>query len=58
MARSPRNEDPGGITLVPLPANSPALNPVERIWEYLKGRYLSQRILNDYNAFVAAVEAA
>ena len=42
MARRPRNEDPGGITHVPLPADSPALNPVERIWEYLKGRYLSQ----------------
>ena len=58
MARRPRNEDPGGITLVPLPANSPELNPVERIWEYLKERYLSHRLFDDYDAIVDAAEAA
>ena len=33
---------PDCITLVALPAYSPELNPVERIWEYLKERYLSR----------------
>jgi hypothetical protein len=46
------------ITLVPLPAYSPELNPVERIWEYLKERYLSQRLLDDYDAIVDAASCA
>ena len=41
---------PDTITFVPLPPYSPELNPVERIWEYLKERYLSHRLLNDYDA--------
>ncbi|NJM34525.1 MAG: IS630 family transposase [Rhodomicrobium sp.] len=45
---------PDCITLVPLPAYSPELNPVERIWEYLKERYLSHRLLDDYDAIVDA----
>ena len=45
---------PDSITLVPLPAYSPELNPVERIWEYLKERYLSHRLLDDYDAIVEA----
>ena len=49
---------PDCITLVPLPAYSPELNPVERIWEYLKERYLSHRLLDDYDAIVDAAEAA
>ena len=49
---------PDCITLVPLPAYSPELNPVERIWEYLKERYLSHRLLDDYDAIVDAAEVA
>jgi transposase len=49
---------PDCITLVPLPAYSPELNPVERIWEYLKERYLSHRLLDDYDAIVDAAQAA
>jgi transposase len=49
---------PACITLVPLPAYSPELNPVERIWEHLKERYLSHRLLDDYDAIVDAAEAA
>ena len=45
---------PDTITFVPLPPYSPELNPVERIWEYLKERYLSHRLLNDYDAIVEA----
>lgn len=49
---------PACITLVPLPAYSPELNPVERIWEYLKERYLSHRLLDDYDAIVDAASTA
>jgi transposase len=51
---STRLKVPDCITLVPLPAYSPELNPVERIWEYLKERYLSHRLLDDYDAIVDA----
>ena len=43
---------PANITLVPLPPYSPELNPVERIWLHLKARFLSHRLLNDYDAIV------
>jgi len=45
---------PTSITLVPLPPYTPELNPVERVWLYLKQRFLSLRLLNDYQAIVAA----
>ena len=45
---------PAKITLVPLPAYSPELNPVERVWLYLKERFLSHRLLADYQAIVDA----
>jgi hypothetical protein len=40
---------PPNITLVPLPPYSPELNPVERVWLYLKERFLSLQLHNDYN---------
>jgi transposase len=49
---------PPNITLVPLPPYSPELNPVERVWLYLKERFLSLRLHNDYNAIVAAASKA
>ena len=49
---------PANITLVPLPAYSPELNPVERVWLYLKERFLSQRLLDDYDAIVDAASNA
>jgi hypothetical protein len=53
---------PEAVTLVPLPPPSPdpgsspgqALNPVERVWLYLRERYLSHRLLADYKAVVDA----
>ena len=47
-------EVPGNITLLQLPAYSPELNPVERLWLYLKQRFLSHRLLDDYDAIVDA----
>ena len=49
---------PANITLVPLPSYSPELNPVERVWLYLKERFLSHRLLADYDAIVEAACAA
>ena len=45
---------PRNITLLPLPSASPELNPVERIWLYLRERYLSHRMLDDYDALLNA----
>ena len=45
---------PANITLVPLPSYSPQLNPVERVWEYVRERFLSHRLHPDYDAVVDA----
>lgn len=45
---------PDTITLIPLPPYSPELNPVERVWLYLKERFLSHRLLADYEAVTDA----
>ena len=45
---------PANVTLVPLPAYSPELNPVERVWLYLRERFLSHRVLADYKAVLDA----
>jgi transposase len=45
---------PDNLTLVPLPPYSPELNPVERVWLYLRERHLSHRRLDDYDAVVDA----
>ena len=39
-------------------ADFAGLNPVERIWEYLKERYLSHRLHDDYDAIEAAITVA
>lgn len=46
---------PDNVTLVPLPSYSPELNPVERVWLYLRERHLSHRLLDDYDAIVEAL---
>jgi hypothetical protein len=45
---------PANVTLVPLPPYSPQLNPMERVWLYLRERYLSLRLLPDTDAIVDA----
>ena len=49
---------PCNITFVLLPPYSPELNPVERVWLYLKERFPSLRLHNDYEAIVAAATKA
>src|SRR3712207_456072 len=49
---------PPSVTLVPLPPYSPELDPVERVWLYLRERFLSLRVFADYRATVDACCAA
>jgi DDE superfamily endonuclease len=46
---------PSNVTLVWLPSYSPQLNPVERVWLFLRERHLSHRLLDTYDAVVAAL---
>ncbi len=45
---------PGNISLLILPPYSPELNPIERIWLYLRERHLSHRLLDSYDDIVNA----
>jgi hypothetical protein len=45
---------PANVTPLFLPPYSPELNPVERLWAYLKSHYLSNRAFADYDALLAA----
>src|SRR3954447_13348041 len=50
---------PATLTLIHPPPYSPELNPVERVWEYLRDRWLSHRVLaGGYEAVVDAACAA
>jgi transposase len=49
---------PENIIPVPLPSYSPELNPVERVWLYLRERFMSHRLFNDYNDIVEACSKA
>lgn len=40
---------PLNITLMHLPPYSPELNPVERLWQYLRSHYLSNQVFKDYD---------
>lgn len=44
---------PENITLLQLPPYSPELNPIERVWAYLKSHYLSNRVFKDYDDLFA-----
>ena len=43
-------EIPGNITLYYLPPYSPELNPIERLWNYLKINYLARKVFADMEA--------
>lgn len=49
---------PGNITLLPLPPYSPELNPIERLWAYLKSHYLSNQVFKDYDDLFEKVKTA
>ena len=46
------------ITLLHLTPYSPELNPVERIWAYLKSHYLSNRVFRDYDDLLVSSREA
>lgn len=46
-----------GIELLYLPGYSPNLNLIERLWKYVKKECLGCRVLPDYAAFTAAIDA-
>jgi transposase len=49
---------PSNISLLQLPPYSPELNPIERLWLWIKERHFTNRIFSDLNAVIAAgVEA-
>lgn len=43
---------PENITLLTLPPYSPELNPMENVWDYLRGNKLSHRVWDTYDAIV------
>lgn len=45
---------PDTITILYLPPYSPELNPVERLWAYLRAHYLSNRVFDDYQHLLDA----
>ena len=45
---------PENISVLLLPPYSPELNPVERLWAYLRGHYLSNRVFEDYKHLLDA----
>jgi transposase len=49
---------PQKSTLFYLPAYSPELNPVERLWSYLKSHFLSNRAYSDYDDLFSACRDA
>ena len=43
---------PGNITIVPLPAKCPELNPQENIWQFMRDNWLSNRVFTSYDNIV------
>lgn len=49
---------PGNITILYLPPYSPELNPVERLWAYLRSHFLSNRAYEGYDHLLDATAQA
>ena len=49
---------PSNITLMPLPPYAPELNPMENVWDYLRGNKLSSFVWNSYQEMLDASKAA
>ena len=49
---------PKNLTPILLPSRAPELNPVENVWQYLRGNWLSNRVFDNYDHIIdAACEA-
>jgi putative transposase len=55
---SPRLKVPDNIALLPLPPYAPELNPLENVWEYMRGNWLSHRVWSGYEEIVDACQDA
>jgi transposase len=44
---------PANITLLSLPPRSPELNPVENVWQYLRGNWLSNHVFASQDQILA-----
>lgn len=49
---------PGNVTLLFLPPYAPELNPVERLWAYLRSHQLSNRVYADYDELLRETDRA
>ena len=45
---------PDNVTLIPRPPYAPELNPVERVWLYMRERFPSHHLHPDYDAALDA----
>jgi DDE superfamily endonuclease len=45
---------PKNVTLLRLPPYAPELNPIENVWEYLRGNYLGHIVWDTYEQIVQA----
>ena len=43
---------PDNISIIPLPAKCPELNPVENIWQFMRDNWLSNRVFESYDEIV------
>ena len=43
---------PANITIVPLPAKCPELNPQENVWQFMRDNWLSNRVFASYDALL------
>ena len=51
---SPRVKVPANIVLLPLPPYAPELNPMENVWEFMRGNFLSHCVWDGYDAILEA----
>jgi hypothetical protein len=56
--RSKSLKIPSNIVLLFLPPYSPELQPVERLWDWMRSHYLSNRVYRDYAHMLQASDAA
>ncbi len=56
--RQAKQRDRYRIALLALPAYSPELNPIERLWAWLKSHQLSNRVYADYDDLLKSGTAA
>ena len=49
---TPKLKIPDNISIIPIPSKSPELNPQEKIWQYMRHNWLSNRVFETYDEIV------